>query len=107
MDYLFRTRDIKVGSRDIMIFAMYSTVAMLMDREDARAYCMELNESFDEPLKHSELSAIFKEIDKKQHRFTVNRFFDFVNATEEEKRWFKFGFSNMCIFACKIWILEK
>lgn len=32
--------------------------------------------------------AIFNEIDKKQHRFTVNRFFDFVNATEEEKRWF-------------------
>ena len=88
MDYLFRTRDIQIGSRDIMIFAMYSTVAMLMDREDARAYCMELNESFDEPLKHSELSAIFNEIEKKQHRFTVNRFFDFVNATEEEKRWF-------------------
>lgn len=88
MDYLFRTRDIQVGSRDIMIFGMYSTLVMLMDREEARAYCTELNDSFDEPLRYSELFAIFNEIDKKQHRFTVNRFFDFVNATEEEKRWF-------------------
>lgn len=88
MDYLFRTRDIQVGSRDIMIFGMYSTVVMLMDREDAKTYCRELNDSFDVPLRPFELSAIFKEIDKKQHRFTVNRFFDFVNATEEEKRWF-------------------
>ena len=71
-----------------MIFGMYSTVVMLMDREDAKTYCRELNDSFDVPLRPFELSAIFKEIDKKQHRFTVNRFFDFVNATEEEKRWF-------------------
>ena len=32
--------------------------------------------------------AIFKEIDKKQHRFTVEKFFEFVNATKEEKAWF-------------------
>lgn len=88
MEHLFRTREVCVGSRDIMIFAMYSTVLMLMDKEDARAYCTEINESFTEPLRYGELLAIFKEIEKKRHRFTVQKFFDFVNATETEKAWF-------------------
>lgn len=72
MEYLFKTRDIQVGSRDIMMFAMYSTVVKLLEKEDAKAYCIELNDTFDEPLRYGELLAIFKEIDKKQHRFTVD-----------------------------------
>ena len=88
MDYLFRTRDIQIGSRDIMIFAMYATLVQLMEWEDAKAYCKELNDSFADPLKYSELKSIFKEVDIKRHRFTVERFFDFVNATEEERQWF-------------------
>lgn len=89
MDYLFRTRNIEVGSRDIMIFAMYSTLIMLMNDELAQEYCVELNDTFKVPLKHYELHAIYKEIDKKQHKFTVERFFDFVHATEVEKEWFR------------------
>lgn len=88
MEYLFKTRDIQVGSRDIMMFAMYSTVVKLLDSDDAKAYCIELNDTLKEPLRYGELLTIFKEIDKKQHRFTVERFFTFVNATEEEKKWF-------------------
>lgn len=88
MEYLFKTRDVRVGARDIMMFAMYSTVVMLLDKDDAKAYCIELNDTFQEPLKYGELLAIFKEIDKKQHRFTVEKFFEFVNATKEEKAWF-------------------
>ena len=88
MEYLFKTRDIQVGSRDIMMFAMYSTVVMLLDGEDAKSYCIELNDTFEEPLKYGELLAIFKEIDKKRHRFTVEKFFDFVNATRDERAWF-------------------
>lgn len=88
MEYLFATREVEVGSRDIMIFAMYSTVIMLMSTEQAQEYCTELNNSFAKPLHTYELRAIFKEIDKKNHKFTVERFFDFVNATEEEKAWF-------------------
>lgn len=88
MEYLFRTREIEVGSRDIMIFAMYSTLIMLMNDELAREYCIELNSTFKKPLPSHELRSIFKEIDRKNHKFTVARFFDFVNATEEEKAWF-------------------
>ena len=88
MEYLFKTRDVRVGARDIMMFAMYSTVVKLLDKDDAKAYCIELNDTFEEPLKYGELLAIFKEIDKKQHRFTVEKFFEFVNATKEEKAWF-------------------
>ena len=40
------------------------------------------------PLKHSELLSIFKEFNIKRYRFTVDRFFDFVNATEAERQWF-------------------
>jgi len=50
-------------------------------------YCTELNATFKKPLHTYELRAIFREIDKKNHRFTVARFFDFINATEEEKAW--------------------
>lgn len=88
MEYLFSTREVEVGSRDIMIFAMYSTVAMLMSTEQAQEYCIELNTTFKKPLHTYELRAIFKEVDKKRHRFTVQKFFDFINATEEEKAWF-------------------
>ena len=88
MEYLFATREIEVGSRDIMIFGMYATVVMLMDTEQAQEYCTELNFTFKNPLHPYELRAIFREIDKKRHRFTVQKFFDFVNATEEEKAWF-------------------
>ena len=88
MEYLFKTRDIQVGSRDITMFAMYSTVVKLLEKEDARAYCIELNDTFDEPLRYGELLAIFKEIDKKQHRFIVEKFFEFVNATKEDRAWF-------------------
>ena len=88
IEYLLSTREIEVGSRDIMMFAMYSTVVMLMSREQAQEYCTELNATFKKPLHTYELRAIFKEIDKKRHRFTVQKFFGFVNATEEEKAWF-------------------
>lgn len=88
MEYLFKTRDVQVGSRDIMLFAMYSTVVQLLDEADAKMYCIELNDTFSEPLRYAELCTIFKEIDKKQHRFTVEKFFDFVNATREERAWF-------------------
>jgi len=67
---------------------MYSTVARLLEKDDAKVYCIELNDTFQEPLKYGELLAIFKEIDKKQHRFTVEKFFEFVNATKEERAWF-------------------
>lgn len=88
MEYLFATREVEVGSRDIMLFAMYSTLIMLMSTEQAQEYCTELNANFRKPLHNYELRAIFKEIDRKNHKFTVARFFDFVNATEEEKAWF-------------------
>lgn len=88
MDYLFKTRDIEVGSRDIMIFAMYSTLIGLMNDELAQEYCIEINANFKKPLHSYELRAIFKEVGKKNHKFTVARFFDFVNATEKEKEWF-------------------
>ncbi len=88
MEYLFATRDVEVGSRDIMLFAMYSTLIMLMSTEQAQEYCTELNATFKKPLHTYELRAIFREIDKKNHRFTVARFFDFISATEEEKAWF-------------------
>lgn len=88
MDYLFKTRDIKVGSRNIMIFGMYSTLIQLMNDEMAQEYCTKLNNDFSEPLDSYELKSIFKEVDKKQHRFTVQKFFDFINVTEEEKEYF-------------------
>lgn len=88
MEYLFAIREVEVGSRNIMMFAMYSTVVQLMSTEQAQEYCTEINANFKKPLHSYELRAIFKEVDKKNHKFTVARFFAFVNATKEEKEWF-------------------
>ena len=73
------------GSRDLLMFAMYATVIGLFDENDAKAYCEEFNSSFDEPLKHSQLRSIFKEVDRRHHRFTVSSFLDFINATKDER----------------------
>lgn len=88
MEHLFKTRDGKIGSRDLMIFAMYSTLIGLMDRDDAQAYCKELNEIFEEPLSYSKLCEIFNDIDRKHYKFTVHRFLDLINATDEERAWY-------------------
>lgn len=88
MEHLFKTRDGKIGSRDLMIFAMYSTLIGLMDRDYAQAYCTELNDIFEEPLPYSKLYEIFKDVDRKRYKFTVNRFLDLINATDEERAWY-------------------
>ncbi len=89
LEHLIDSRELrKDTSRDVLLFAMYSTVLMMYEKEDARQYCYDLNDSFIDPLKFTEMLAIFSEVDKKRHRFTVNKLFDFVGATEEEKNWF-------------------
>lgn len=88
MEHLFQTRDGKTGSRDLMIFAMYATLIQLMEIEDAQARCKELNDYFEEPLSHSKLYEIFKDVDKKRYKFTVQRFLDLINATDEERAWY-------------------
>lgn len=89
MDYLFKTRDIEIGMRNKMFFGLYVTLIMLMSTEDARAYCEELNEQLVEPLHPYELMGIFKSVKKKVYRYTVDNFFVLIDATEEEKKWFK------------------
>lgn len=88
IDYIFETRDIDVGERDILLFASYSCLFKLYEKDDARNYLEELNAKIKKPLKYSELLCIFNEIEKKQHNFTVKKFHDFINATESEIEWF-------------------
>lgn len=88
MDYLFRTRNVDVGSRDIMLFAMYATVLQLYGKGEAREYCEEINDNLANPLSYGELLSIFNEVETKNHKFSVKKFFTFVNATETEKKWF-------------------
>ena len=88
LEHLFETRDGKVGSRDLMIFAMYATLIQLFERDDAQARCIELNDFFEEPLSHSKLYEIFKDVDRKRYKFTVHRFLDLINATDEERAWY-------------------
>lgn len=88
MDYLFRTRDIDIGSRDIMLFAMYSTVLHIYGKGGAREYCEELNDNLKNPLSYSELLSVFSSVESKNYKYSVKKFFDLVNATETEKKWF-------------------
>lgn len=85
LEQIIQQRGGKKGSRDVLVFALYATAIWLYDRDVAVAYCEEMNTTFAEPLKHSELRSIFTEVEKKQHHFTVAKFLDLINATPEEK----------------------
>lgn len=74
-----------IGTRDILLFALYATVIWLYDREDAQAYCEDVNRTFAEPLEISKLWEIFREVDRKRYKFTVVKFLDFINATDDER----------------------
>ena len=86
LEQIIRQREGKKGSRDLLIFALYATVKWLYDYEDARSYCEDMNKTFNEPLKDSQLRSIFREVDRKKHKFSVSKFLDFINATKEERK---------------------
>lgn len=85
LEEVIRLRGGKKGSRDLLMFALYATVKWLYDREDAREYCEKMNTTFADPLTNAQLHSIFAEVDKKQHRFTVAKFLDLINATADER----------------------
>lgn len=89
MDHIFETRTETKGCRDLMIFGMFSTLIHLVDEQEAVEYCEQLNLEFEQPLKYGEMAAIFGEVKKKKHKFTVEKFLDFVQATDEERAWYK------------------
>lgn len=89
LEHLFRTRTIDEGSRDLMLFALYSVVSALMATEDAQDYVLQMNSQLPQPLPESQIyCCIFKEIDRKRYRFTNKRLLSFVNATQEEIDYF-------------------
>lgn len=88
LEQVIQARGGKKGSRDLLMFALYSTVIWLFDKEDAQAYCEEWNGTFEEPLKESKLWEIFRDVDRKRYKFTVTRFLNLINATDEERSWY-------------------
>jgi hypothetical protein len=88
LEQVIQARGGKKGSRDLLMFALYSTVIWLFDNEDAQAYCEEWNGTFEEPLKESKLWEIFRDVDRKRYKFTVTKFLNLINATDEERSWY-------------------
>lgn len=85
LEQVIQSRGGNIGSRDLLMFALYATVIWLFDKEDAQAYCEDVNRTFAEPLKDSKLWAIFSDVDRKRYKFTVMKFLDLINATKEER----------------------
>lgn len=85
LEQIIQSRGGKKGSRDLLIFALYATVIWLFNEDDARAYCEEWNATFEEPLPSSDLRTIFTDVDRKRYKFTVHKFLDFINATDDER----------------------
>lgn len=88
LEQVIQARGGKKGSRDLLMFALYSTVIWLFDKEDAQAYCEEWNSTFEQPLKDSKLWEIFRDVDRKRYKFTVTKFLNLINATDEERGWY-------------------
>lgn len=88
MDHLWKTRNIEIGTRDKMIFATYATLIYLFEESEAREYCEILNDNLKDPLPYGEILSIFKEIEKNHHKFSVQKFFDFIEATPSEIEWY-------------------
>lgn len=85
LEQIIQQRGGTKGSRDLLMFVLYATVIWLFDKDDAQAYCEDVNHTFGEPLTDSQLWAIFSDVDRKRYKFTVMRFLDLINATEDER----------------------
>ena len=85
LEQIIQQRGGTKGSRDLLMFVLYATVIWLFDKEDAQAYCEDVNRTFVEPLKDSQLWAIFGDVDRKRYKFTVMKFLDLINATADER----------------------
>jgi hypothetical protein len=85
LEKVIESRGGKTGSRDLLMFALYATVIWLYDEDVAQAYCEDVNRTFAEPLEISKLWEIFRDVDRKRYKFTVKKFLDFINATEDER----------------------
>ena len=85
LEQVILSRGGQKGTRDLLMFALYATVIGLFEKDDAQAYCEEWNSRFAEPLKTSKLCEIFKDVDRKRYKFTVKKFLDLINATDEER----------------------
>lgn len=85
LEQVILSRGGKKGSRDLLMFALYATVIWLYDKDDAQAYCEGVNRTFEEPLKDSKLWEIFRDVDRKRYKFTVMKFLDLINATDDER----------------------
>jgi len=88
LEQVIQARGGKKGARDLLMFALYATVIWLFDKEDAQAYCEEWNSTFEQPLKDSKLWEIFRDVDRKRYKFTVTKFLNLINATDEERGWY-------------------
>lgn len=88
MYHIIQERQIQEGQRDIVLFAMYSVLSKLYNKEDARELLERINSNFTKPLNEAEVISICCEIERKNHKFTNERFLHFVQATEEERAWF-------------------
>ena len=88
MYHIIKERQIQEGQRDIILFAMYSVLSKLYNKEDARELLERINSNFTKPLNEAEVISICCEIERKNHKFTNERFLHFVQATEEERAWF-------------------
>lgn len=86
--HLLKTRTINKGQRDLMLFATYTVLCKLYDKENARSQLEEINSSFSNPLPEAEVLSICNEIERKQHKFSNERFLHFIQATEAERAWF-------------------
>ena len=85
LEKIIESRGGTTGSRDLLMFALYATVIWLYERDDAQAYCEDVNRIFAEPLELSKLWSIFTDVHKKMYKFTNERFLDLINATDDEK----------------------
>ena len=85
LEQVIHSRGGTKGSRDLLMFALYATVIWLFDKDDAQAYCEDVNRTFAEPLKDAQLWTIFRDVDRKRYKFTVMKFLDLINATDDER----------------------
>lgn len=72
-----------IGRREVMLFHYSNVCRQLFDDEKAREMTQQLNICFLEPLKQSELEAIFRE---KIYQYQSSKFLSGINATFEERQ---------------------
>lgn len=84
LEAIIETTGVSEGNRERFLFAYYCVMCNLYGDDEAQEALLTLNDSLESPLPFSEVRHIIHSYDKKQYRFTDEKFFRFIGQPKPD-----------------------